>query len=338
MCGGRLRGFSGIPVGGTVRAWIFALALGAPLSPLSTGAASFESGRAAQHWYQAEAANLPIMIDALIAWKLPDAAIALCQAAVELCAFNNASSWKRLAEKGLTAAEAIGDVSAQAHFHESLGKSHGQTGRPDLAISLYERALMLREQIGDLAGQSRSLNAIGLARWRLGELDSARQQLTDALERATSAGSPTLEALALMNLGRTVLSRAETTDEPEAGRAAYAEALGHLDAALERLDARSQGFYRANALYNRALALSGLGEHDAAAAGADLAVAIARELDVPLLLAPALRVQALTFAALGRPGDAEPPLTEAIELLRALGDDARQAQYARDLADLRNGD
>jgi tetratricopeptide (TPR) repeat protein len=318
-----------------------ALALGSPMrpriaDPAPSDAQVFSSGRAAQSWYRDEADNLTVLVQALLDRHMLGTALTLCQALVELRAFNNATSWAPLAQKGLDLAEAFNDLSAQAFFHESLGKSFGQSGQPALAIPLHRKSLELRVEIDDLAGQARSLNAIGLAHWRLGDLHRAQRRLTESRERAREAERSDLEALALMNLGLTALSRAELLGTAPESRTRNAEALNLLDAALDRLDARTQTFYTANALYNRALALSGLADHANADATAQLSVDIARDLANPLLLAPALRVLAVTKAALADTAAAEQCLTEAIEILRTLGDTDRETRFHRQLTQLRD--
>jgi tetratricopeptide (TPR) repeat protein len=329
------------------RATHAALALGSPMRPHSSlDAASnpFSSGRDAQDWYRDEAENLAIMVTTLADRHMFDTALMLCQATVELRAFNNAKSWKALAEKGLQLAEAFDDLDAQAFFHESLGKSYAQSGQPAQAVELHAKALDLRLQTGDLAGQARSLNALGLAAWRLGDLGKAEQTLNESLARAREAAEPRLEALALMNLGLTALSQAEqsasavpttatTTTDP---RAHNARALALLDEALQLLDPDTQAFYATNALYNRARALSALAEHTAADATAQQAVAQARDLGNDLLLAPALRVLATTKTALGDTAAAEQCLTEALEILHTLGDTDREARFRSQLEQLRS--
>lgn len=310
------------------RATAAALALGSPMRPRNTDQEPrqiFDSGRTAQNWYRNEAENLTVMVTALTEHHMLDTALTLCQAVAELRAFNNATSWTPVAKKGLEIAEAFDDVAAQAFFHESLGKSSAQSGKPTQAIPFHEKALELRLRIGDLAGQARSLNALGLTAWRIGDLDHAEQQLTESRIRARAAQDVRLEALALMNLGLVALTRTHHRD-----------ALDLLDAALERLDGKAQAFYMSNALYNRALALSGLGERATADASAEQAAGLARELANPLLLAPALRVLAITKAALGDAAAAERCLTEAIEILQTLGDTGRETQFREQLARLRN--
>ncbi len=275
------------------------------------------------------------MVTTLADRHMFDTALMLCQATVELRAFNNAKSWKALAEKGLQLADAFDDLDAQAFFHESLGKSYAQSGQPAQAVELHAKALDLRLQTDDLAGQARSLNALGLAAWRLGDLGKAEQTLNESLARAREAAEPRLEALALMNLGLTALSQAE---QPVAAdpHAHNTRALALLDEALQLLDPDTQAFYATNALYNRARALSALAEPAAADATAQQAVAQARDLGNDLLLAPALRVLATTRTALGDTAAAEQCLIEALEILHSLGDTDREAQFRSQLEQLRS--
>jgi hypothetical protein len=61
-------------------------------------------------------------------------------------------------------------------------------------------------RIGELAGQAWSFNALGLTAWRLGDLDNAEKYLAESRERAHEANDDRIEALALMDLGLTVLA------------------------------------------------------------------------------------------------------------------------------------
>ncbi len=61
-------------------------------------------------------------------------------------------AWREVLERGLEAAQAVGDIAAQAHLAHQLGTLEFAVDRLDRARELWQQALRLREEIGDQAG------------------------------------------------------------------------------------------------------------------------------------------------------------------------------------------
>lgn len=315
-------------------AWAAACALGSEQqtdAPDAAGVPHFADARAAQEWHRLESVNLTLIAEQLAARGIDGAAIELCRATVELYAFNNSPGWQNVARTGLELAGRLQDVAARAWFHESLGTLHTQTGALDDALTEHESALELRRRIHDEPGITRSLNALGLTRWRRGEAESAARSFTAALESAREHGIAAFEIFALMNLGMVELGRANAA-LPGASRSGYAAALAHLDEALTLLDtAQDRRFYRVNILYDRAEALAGLGDLRAAVPCAAEAVALARSLANPLLLASALLSLSRVERATAHLDDAAEALKESIRLFRSVGALNRAADAQHEL-------
>ena len=61
-------------------------------------------------------------------------------------------AWREALERGVEAAQAVGDVAAEAHLSHQLGTLEFAVDHLDRAGELWQRALELREEIGDHAG------------------------------------------------------------------------------------------------------------------------------------------------------------------------------------------
>jgi hypothetical protein len=61
-------------------------------------------------------------------------------------------TWREVLERGLEAAQAVGDIAAEAHLAHQLGTLEFAVDHLDRARELWQRALRLREEIGDQAG------------------------------------------------------------------------------------------------------------------------------------------------------------------------------------------
>lgn len=322
----------------TAATWAAASALGSEQTPdADTDTAggpevpAFRDAKAAQDWHRLENVNLALVADQLATRGEEHIAIRLCRAAVELYAFNNAPSWRKVAQAGLELAVRRQDVDARAWFHESLGKLHTQTGDLDTALAEHESALELRRRMHDDEGITRSLNAIGLTRWRRGEAELAERSFTAALNSAREHGIAAFEIFALMNLGMVELGRAAAIG-PDESRIGYAAALAHLDRALALLGTEEERrFYRVNILYDRAVALAGVGDPRAAVTSATEAVTLARALANPLLLASALLSLAHVERATAHLEAAADALRESVRLFRSVGAVNRADEAQREL-------
>jgi hypothetical protein len=61
-------------------------------------------------------------------------------------------AWREVLERGLEAAQAVGDIAAEGHLAHQLGALEFAVDHLDRARELWQRALRLREEIGDQAG------------------------------------------------------------------------------------------------------------------------------------------------------------------------------------------
>ncbi|HZD01468.1 MAG TPA: hypothetical protein VFA46_15125 [Actinomycetes bacterium] len=61
-------------------------------------------------------------------------------------------AWRQVLERGLEAAQAVGDIAAEAHLAHQLGTLEFAVDHLDRARQLWQRALELREELGDQAG------------------------------------------------------------------------------------------------------------------------------------------------------------------------------------------
>ena len=310
-----------------------ATAIGARLNTGATdapaAASTFPDGAAAHSWFTQEAANLNLVLRQLTALELRAAALEFCLALIELYELTSPlEAWFEAARTGLDVSTAAEDSAHTGRFFESLGKASASAHDYPQALAHHEAALLLRTETGDQPGRIRSLNALGILRCRSGMLDEAERDLRDCLDLTRDLGDEEFEIYAWMNLGLVALCRGRAA-EPDDAPAAYAATLDRLDNALALIDAADgMHFYRANALQDRAEALAALGRIAEAERDADEAVRVARELAAtPLALAPALRARALVRRARGEHTGADADLLEAANLLRALGDYQREAEY-----------
>jgi Tfp pilus assembly protein PilF len=118
-------------------------------------------------------------------------------------------------------------------YHFNLGLAFADSGRPHDAVAAYEDAVRLDPT------HSRAWNNLGFVLLELGDLDQAQESLKHGLAN-TRDGS--VEARLYKNLGRVALDRG-----------APAEAVAHLEKAIERFDPYPE------ALFYRAVALEALG-------------------------------------------------------------------------------
>ncbi|MFD4673440.1 ATP-binding protein [Lentzea sp. NPDC058450] len=131
-------------------------------------------------WLNAEHANVVAAAvsagDRPIAWQLADAmrAYFLHHAA-------NVVDWYVVAEAGLKAAQHLGDVTAEANMHASLGLAHWRSGRFVDALPEYERAVALARQADDRTSLTSYVGNLGIIHWELGNLAEAADAMHQSL-------------------------------------------------------------------------------------------------------------------------------------------------------------
>jgi DNA-binding SARP family transcriptional activator/tetratricopeptide (TPR) repeat protein len=162
----------------------------------------FEDDAAATRWLEAELPNLLAAArhaadhgPAPIAWLLTDR--------LRGYFFRRGSSvdWLEFGATGLAAAEAAGDLAAQATTRRVLGDAHLRQSRYRQATDHYRAALVLCRQTGWSAGEAAMLSCLGNVAWLRGELPAAADHYTRGLELMHQAGWLGGEAPILGNLG-----------------------------------------------------------------------------------------------------------------------------------------
>jgi DNA-binding SARP family transcriptional activator len=109
--------------------------------------------------------------------------------------------WLTVADSGLAAARADGDLRAEAAAQLSLADAHLCQGEYHQAIEHYTTSLTLNRQSGWLDGQAAALGNLGNVCWELGRLREAADHLSEALAIAQRSGRVAGQAAALGNLG-----------------------------------------------------------------------------------------------------------------------------------------
>jgi CHAT domain-containing protein/Tfp pilus assembly protein PilF len=255
--------------------------------------------------------------------------------------------WQELARPDKAAAALI-----------NLGNMHESFGEPDAALSAFERALALSRQAGDCRQEASALNFISRMHLSLGQPQQALDKLQEALDLARAGGRQSTEAQVRTNLGALYRS----LGMPH-------EALEHLDAAREIFHAQQETEQEATTLNNlgmillqlgaleearelllqalplcrdprgQAMTLVGLsrvaeelGETREAAAHAEKARELQRDVGDRGGEAATLRTQGLLLLELGDPAQAEARLRESLGIYEKLGRRSDAAAARRGLA------
>lgn len=154
-------------------------------------------------WLDAEHANLVAAIShaathaaGSTAWLLADTLRSYFWMRMQLV------DWIHAARGALAAAEAEGELAAQAAALLSLGDACGRQGRNHDAIGYYLRALELSRRAGWSAGEAALGICLGSSYREVGQLAEAVSQLGRGLDRYRESGGRYGEAIALGCLGR----------------------------------------------------------------------------------------------------------------------------------------
>ncbi|GAA2677150.1 BTAD domain-containing putative transcriptional regulator [Streptomyces aculeolatus] len=216
--------------------------------------------------------------------------------------------WLRIADIGLQAARAEGDLTGQAAMHLSLGHArwrltelhtalreyeqgrtlaraaawrkgeaialmgggvaHKQLGCLADAVGRYEQSVAVYRELGHEYGEALGLSNLASANFELAHLEEAESGLLAALRLTDRCGSKNLEALTLVNLGRV----RQEQHRPTESRRAHEQALRvAADAAFR--------YARAEACNGLGRILVGEGAFEEAAAMYGLALELARTLE-----------------------------------------------------------
>jgi tetratricopeptide (TPR) repeat protein len=296
-----------------------------PLPPLTTRpAAPVFAGRAeAMAWLDAERATLVTVTRHAatagprhrVGWLLANTLRGYFWRRMHLI------DWLATAQTGLAAAEADGDLRAQAAALLSLGDAYSHHGEHDNATQRYTAALALMRQTGWLQGQTAVLNNLGVLHRRAGRLRESQDHHAQALAIHRQSGSIPGEATSLINLGKVCYKS------------------GQLEQAIE-YEAQALSLSReAGFGLGEGVASTGLGEFRHAQGRLDEAVSLlTRALDLlretgnRSMEGEALRLLAGAHADAGRPVQALELAHAALALARDLADRRREADALNTVA------
>jgi len=279
-------------------------------SPAGPGGPEFADHTEALTWLEAERPNLVAAVTHAAAhgphraaWRLADALRGFLYVRMHTV------DWLTVAEAGLAAAEADGDLYAQAAAQLSNAGLHWITARFGVAIARYTAALELSRQAGWIEGEAATLGNLGVLYWRRGQLRRAADHFVLAQAIDERLGRP---ASLAVNLGNLALVRA---------------ALGRLEEAAE-LHSRSRYLHqRSGSRGGEASALGSLGEtyHDLgrfpeAVDMLMLALALHREVGDQNGEAEAIRFLAVIRRDTGRRAEAQELSRAALALAEETGD------------------
>jgi DNA-binding SARP family transcriptional activator/Tfp pilus assembly protein PilF len=321
-----------------------------PLPPTETKrpSATFDDHARALTWLDAERPNLVAIVSHAaehgprpVAWLLADALRGYCWLRMHTV------DWLAVAHAALTAAEADGDLRAQAAAQLSIADAHERQSQSHRAIDHYTRALILNRQTRWPEGQIAVLGNLGNAYWRSGRLQEAADHYTQALTIARQTGWLAGQAVRLGNLGivyhdlgrlqqaadhytqalaldRELGSRgAEAHDLENLGETYHA--LGQLDLALEQLTRALSLHREVGDRYGEAETLRILaevhrdaGRHPHARELAQTALTLARETGHRRHEADALNALGTVHQRLAKPAQAIEYHQQALRLAREI--------------------
>jgi DNA-binding SARP family transcriptional activator/Tfp pilus assembly protein PilF len=168
-------------------------------------AVRFDDAASALAWLDAERANLAAAVryaadqgPLSMAWLLTD------RLRCYLWRSRHTVDWQTIADTARLAAEAEGDLAAQAASWLGLGNLHDAAGRYPAAVEHYLTALTLARRADWTDGQASVLNNLAGVHWSLGQLPHAAGRLAEALveyRRTGNLAGQAGQATVLTNLG-----------------------------------------------------------------------------------------------------------------------------------------
>ncbi|BCJ56010.1 SARP family transcriptional regulator [Actinoplanes sp. NBRC 14428] len=213
--------------------------------------------------------------------------------------------------------EETGDRKAQSRTLLNLGRLHLEQARYDEALDAFERSLAARE-----AGRGYPLNNIGYTLFRRGDPDRALEVLEQALAAHRADGDRGGEGTALDSMGAVHLERGDTV-----------AALRYFEAARAALREAADPEAEAGTLVNLGEVRLRRGEHDEAVAC--LRLAVERFAVIPDRREASTRARlAGAHLTAGDTATARTELLTALEALVRLPDPATEATVHRMLGDL----
>ncbi|MFC7529218.1 BTAD domain-containing putative transcriptional regulator [Actinoplanes sp. GCM10030250] len=201
-------------------------------------AAGFPDVDAAMTWLNEEIGGLLAAVGAAAAgehrrrsWQLAD------QLRGYFFVRGDVLDWLATGRTGLAAAEAAGDLRAQAAMHQTIGQAHWAAGKHRLAAEAYQRGLRSARDDGWVIGEAYLSHNLGLVRAESGDMDEADLLYRRALDLGDGPGFGHIRAVTLNDLGVMCSEQGRLT-----------EAAGYLTEAARMNEAAAR---RASVMTNR---------------------------------------------------------------------------------------
>jgi tetratricopeptide (TPR) repeat protein len=290
----------------------------------------FSSRTQALDWLERERPNLVAIAQEAhetglhaVAWQLAEAMWPL------FLQRRHYTSWIRMYELGLAAAESCGDIKAQARMLEGLGVVRLNLQDFAKATEHYDSALALERQAGHRLGEGSALEGLGVAALAAGDPSRAIELFVQARDVHVDQARPRGIALMDRHIGE-ALSIAGRHDEAEAT----------LTGVLERFDRHDEPYHHARTLTCLGQARLRAGRPAEAATALRKSHEVAREMDAPHVEAGALRELARIAEHLDDPAAERLLLEQALGIYTALGspDAAEVSARLAELAAAPSGD
>ncbi|MEV8637231.1 tetratricopeptide repeat protein [Streptosporangium sp. NPDC051023] len=219
------------------------------------------------------------------------------------------SDWAQSLRHGLAAAEADGNVAAQAELWHAQGNSEVVAGRFDRALPHTREALRLRKIVGDRAKTASTLGNLACVLSDMGQYRQGMEIFHEALALMRETDNRHGEATCLHNMGIGAYAM---------GR--HREALDLLAKALMLYRESGSEDHQTFVLVAIGLNMSLLGERDQAAAAVAEAVTLAEQTGADRRLAPAINVLGMLATERGDYEEAARAYRRAQTLAREIGD------------------
>jgi len=213
------------------------------------------------------------------------------------------------------AAEATGDVPAEAEALADLGATWAGQGRFTEAAAQLQRALALRQQLKDRGGQAAILSSLGAVHAAIGTFDVAAEQLERALVLFTELDDPAGEARVRSNLSGVAVARRRHTEAGE-----------QLERALALFRKAGDESGAARVLSNLGDVRAGQGRIDEGARQLEEALALFRRTGDRVGEAHTIRGIADLLVRQGRGREATDRYERALALFQDIGDQAEEAR------------
>ncbi len=270
---------------------------------------TFANEAAVLAWYDAEFRSLVAMAESSLAAGRGLTAVRIVHTLnVYLVTRWYVDEAVELQTMALRAAQAAGDVLAEAVSCQQIGGTCYQRGQYAEAEAWIERALTLFGDIGDEAGRCVSQAALGLAQQMSRKIDASISTLEEAFRTADALGLGAVAANARNNLAWAYI---------DLGRAQEATAAASLSVAHYRASGERRG--EGIALDTLGHVLARQGRHADAVAQLEVSVEIHRELGRPWTEAAALKRLGDSWAALGQAAAARESWLRALKILDEIG-------------------